>query len=180
MLVFLSGPMDRAKGKYEWVDELEDAYVNHPVTEGGVQFFSPQRAFMRFGIVPGEFAMRIREINEAAVRACSAFVLRYEPGVETWGCPMELMLAHQLDKPILVWLPFFAPDGSITKDDEDMLPVYIRSCLDGHYSALTIKVEGVLGWIVRVAAQSGPEAGALHGDFIESLLKRLRETDDHD
>lgn len=175
MLVFLSGPMDRASGKYEWVDELEDAYVNNPIVEGGVQFFSPQRAFMRFGTVPGVFAMRIREINEAAVRACSAFVLRYEPGMETWGCPMELMLADQLNKPIMVWLPFLAPDGSITDDNQDKLPIYLRSCMDGHYAALTIKVEGVLQWIVRVAEQSGPEDGQLHDERLSALLRRVLE-----
>ncbi len=173
MLVFLSGPMDRANGKYTWVDELEAAYYKDPLVSGGVQFFSPQRAFMRFGTVPKEFSMRIREINEAAVRACSAFVLRYEPGVETWGCPMELMLADQLHKPIMVWLPFFASDGSISSDDEEKLPIYIQSCLEGRFAAITIKVEGVLRWIARVGNDSGPEQGRLQDEELEDILRKV-------
>ena len=173
MLVFLSGPMDRVVSAHTWVDELERVFsISNPLVSGGVQFFSPQRAFMRFGTIPGEFAMRIREINEAAVRSCSAMVLHYTPGVETWGCPMELMLADQLHKPIMVWVPPTEPGSWVLKRED--LPIYLQSCMDGPLCAISRDIVGVQQWIAEMGDKRPPTNSVQEGHRnFDALIREI-------
>jgi hypothetical protein len=155
--------MDRvSKDQFTWVEELIDC-VNKDLPEGAAfQFFSPQRAFRCLGRLSGLEALGTKAINDSAVLACSSFVLHYMSGIETWGCPMELMLATMAHKPVIVWT-----EGDYAQED---LPLYLQACLNNTNIAITGRVEGVRERLINQYTKTDMD------NVLTSLICSLKET----
>jgi hypothetical protein len=55
-------------------------------------------------------------INEIALHGSDGMLVCYQPGIESWGVPQELLLASRWEKPIWVW-------SSVAYEH---LPLYLR------------------------------------------------------
>ncbi len=111
MLIYISEPIDRmvdhsiAWWKWEWASQ----YV----------LYLPRTAFSVAERISCRTASRIARINMLALENCNAVVMRYCPGVESWGVPMELSAATKMNIPVFVYI------GSGI--EVSRLPIYLRA-----------------------------------------------------
>jgi len=115
-MIYFAGAIDRAKSKLVWgetIDKLRAAGLEHSL-------FVPSRAF---DIAPSgagsESIKALVDINRFALENCSLMLLNYQPGIESWGCPQELMFAWSALVPVVVLVP--------DKTDINLLPLYLRA-----------------------------------------------------
>ena len=109
-LIYLAGAIDRVKeSPAAWVKavkvELFHIWGCRPGFTDPLIIYSPYMAFQ--GGVGGNFnqghAMCLYRINMNAVEFADLLMVHYQPGVETWGTPMEVLRAWTNHIPILIW-----------------------------------------------------------------------------
>ena len=115
-MIYLAGPIDRATSKLVWgevIAGLRLAGLNQPL-------FVPFRAF---DVLPAQARSKdvkaLVDINRFALENCELMLLNYQPGIESWGCPQELMFAWSALVPVVVLLP--------GETDINTLPIYLRA-----------------------------------------------------
>jgi len=109
-LIYLAGPIDRATtSPIPWVEQLRkmlrDSWDQQ--AKGGVTpllVYSPQAAFWGSSALADRVsAMQVMDVNQSALLRADLVMVKYEPGIETWGTAQEVLTASQVDIPILVW-----------------------------------------------------------------------------
>jgi len=112
MIIYLAGAIDRAKGNpAEWTNELTmELFVAHNkmTLPEPLMIYSPYLAFPSnlgpgMGSLDEYHAGRLLHMNMVAVTNSDLVMLYYQPGVETWGTPMEAFRAKESEIPILLW-----------------------------------------------------------------------------
>ena len=115
MLIYLAAPIDRDKG--EVMPEMVSLLKSFGFTGG---MFVPSGAF---NLSPSNLCEKditaLVEINRFALERCDAVVMQYRPGVESWGCPQELLFAWAALIPVILIVP---DDTNIS-----LLPLYLRA-----------------------------------------------------
>lgn len=141
-LVYLAGAIDRAKENPEiWVEAITEALFRTWETRGPTEplmIYSPFKAFHQgsMGLLDKEHALHSFRINMAAVDEADLLLVHYQPGVETWGTPMEVMQARAHRCPVLVW---FMP-----KVSTDRLPSYLLAFADATRRGYTATAKGAV------------------------------------
>lgn len=129
MIIYLAGAIDRAKDNpAEWTNELtKELFVarNTMTLPEPLIIYSPYLAFPSnlgpgMGPLDEKHARRLMYINMVAVENSDLVMLYYQPGVETWGTPMEAFRALESEIPILIWA-----------DELRILPSYLKACAGG-------------------------------------------------
>lgn len=125
-IIYLAKAIDRATesphGAYAAItDALISAILAYD-PDSTVVVYTPGMAFSVLGPTDREAASILVSINDYALQLAKALVLRYEPGLETWGCAQEVALAYQHH--ILIYL--IAPVGT----RYESLPTYLKAYVD--------------------------------------------------
>src|SRR3990167_8161252 len=104
MLIYAASPIDKSPS-------LDDLWVSHLAAELHKQgtdigrhavIYDPSHTFSVIGYPLSQpVAHKLVSVNEAVLLICDVLVVRYLNGIESWGVPMELDLAHRHLKPIL-------------------------------------------------------------------------------
>jgi hypothetical protein len=127
--VYLAGAIDRAKvHPGQWTDEITRELLSaweatNTDDPSCLVVFAPSRAYKVTGEIGKEGSRGIVIPNMAALENSDVVLCRYDPGVETWGTPMEVMWAWHRKTPIFVWTT-----EKLAKDevpDWSMLPTYL-------------------------------------------------------
>jgi len=97
-LVYLAGPIDLStpKESTKWREVVAKA-----LSEYNICTFSPAHAFNWVGDDVG--AQKLIDINYEALRKSDAFFLYLPDDVQTVGSLIELKIASDLEKPIVIW-----------------------------------------------------------------------------
>lgn len=95
--IYLAGPLDYAElgGHGAWRTGVQRHL-------GDLCLFNPEYAFAGQPLVAPQ---ALRAINLAAVRACTGMLAAVFPRHPSWGTPIEIALAEQLGKPVMLWSP---------------------------------------------------------------------------
>jgi len=131
MIIYLAGAIDRAKDSPAlWTKELvKELFTARDLltTPEPLIIYSPYLAFPS-NLGPGMESLdeyhagRLLHMNMVAVTNSDLVMLYYQPGMETWGTPMEAFRAKESEIPILVWTA--GHYGS-------KLPSYLTACAGG-------------------------------------------------
>lgn len=124
-LVYLAGPIDRAPKRFdlELIKELQAAWDGH--LKAPLVVYSPRRAFeVSDGKLREREAMALVNINSAALHRADILLVRYMPGVETWGTPQEVAQADGIH--VLFWM------------DEDSIHIGAPETFPGTVSAIDV------------------------------------------
>ena len=116
MLTYLAQPIDRGDGNPS--QQAQDTMLELRKCGYNGGFFSPAPAFDFAGTPVHESIHAVVDINRHALEQCSAMLLVYRPGVESWGCPQELLFAWSSMIPVVVLLP---------KGHDGKLPTYLSA-----------------------------------------------------
>lgn len=112
MIIYLAGAIDRAKDNpAEWTNELtKELFVAHKAMTlpEPLIVYSPYMAFPSnlgpgMGSLDEKHARHLMYMNMTVVESSDLVILHYQPGVETWGTPMEAFRALESEIPVLVW-----------------------------------------------------------------------------
>lgn len=124
-LIYLARPIDREedpKSLYgATLDALRDA-LREVNRFSPVSIFCPGLAFSLTGPMDQDGARNLVSINSRALEVADVMVLVYVPGVESWGCPQEVMVASDMGIPIIVKTPMDYP--------YDKIPNYLKAFVD--------------------------------------------------
>jgi hypothetical protein len=138
MLIYLAGAIDKHAFPQDGFDELVKALISAHTSrldiDGAVQIFAPALGWSIGGRHTKETAETLISANMAIVRNADALVVRYDRGMETWGTPMEVQLAHHNeDVPIYVW-SIVENSGGNRPDSLDaryIVPTYLLPYVEG-------------------------------------------------
>lgn len=143
-LIYLAGAIDRVEeSPATWVEAVKVELFHIWRTRAPLEplaVYSPYMAFQEIqGILDQEHAIRLLRINMHAVIKADLLLVHYQPGVETWGTPMEVLRAHAHGISIMVWKSVTAP-----------LPSYLRACAGDHFCfGPTGAAEGAFDFLQR-------------------------------
>ena len=154
-LVYLAGAIDRAKGNpkdwsKELIAELHERWSGVLPERAPLITYSPALGFDLSGACDTDHGSILFDINMKAVDLSSLVMVRYTPGVETWGTPMEVLRAFMIDNtPVLVWTVERLAETYI--DAEDLLPSYLAAfAYEGRcYTNLQSAVAAAIGILIR-------------------------------
>jgi hypothetical protein len=123
MLIYLAQAIDKSPQFAE--DERHNELYHQMLKDwpGGASLviFRPAGAFRAIpGRVTQDEGRRVEEINTKALKEADAMVILYEPGVESWGVPMELLAFRNTGRPA-----FLLIEGHGTRYED--LPIYLRN-----------------------------------------------------
>lgn len=141
-LIYLAGAIDRAKENPEiWVEAITEALFRAWETRGSTEplmIYSPFKAFHQssMGLLDREHALHSFRINMAAVDEANLLLVHYQPGVETWGTPMEVYRARIGHIPVLVWL--------MPKAKAEHVPSYLKALTDKVRRGYTATAKGAV------------------------------------
>lgn len=97
MLLYVAGPIDFAAAVPElW--ELRNLVTKELVGREDIASFDPTKPFTNAGRAPEQ----AHRINQAALAEADAVLALCPPGVPSIGTPMEILQAHQRDRPVAV------------------------------------------------------------------------------
>jgi len=121
--VYLSGPIQNAECPNQWRIEVEQKYNN-------IEFLNP----FDLGLDPLEdqYELVWRELD--AIRHVDFVLVKYTPGVETYGTPIEMFWAWINSIPVVVW----------TEEHPEDLPVFARMFSDAIKAELDACIQK--GW----------------------------------
>jgi hypothetical protein len=150
-MIYLAGPIDRAQSKSAegvLIEQFRSCGMNN-------SFFVPKRAFdvLSPHAKPADVKALV-DINRFALENCELMLLNYQPGVESWGCPQELMFAWSALVPVVVLVP--------DKTEVVNLPIYLRA------------------WVKEENFVSGVEDATMRITEILSKPKEIRYEQRHD
>jgi hypothetical protein len=114
MNVYFSVPIDRNPGSDELADKF--SFPDNTVV------YNPRGAFSTNGTTDSNNVGFIVNINSKALLLSDVVVVMYLPGVESWGVPMELNMAH--DHGIRTVVVYNSYGAEYAK-----LPIYLKSCV---------------------------------------------------
>lgn len=99
MLCYLAGPIDQAHEYSHFMDEWRERAVQS-LNSAGFVVFDPSRAFG----VPADMEANgcIQQVNFAAIDKADAVLALLPKGIPSTGTPMEIMYAHNQNKPVAV------------------------------------------------------------------------------
>ena len=111
MFIYLAVAIDKnrpIKSKREKL--LAEIFKRWPSGDASLVVFSPADAFttLRSRITESE-AVRIEQVNERALEVADIMVILYQPGIESWGVPIELDQFHRWDRPAFLFLDDTGP-----------------------------------------------------------------------
>lgn len=135
-MIYIAGAIDRVPKKPFYGNGLaSDTFFEHRSTEStaegflvkelrkfgiGQPLFVPKHAF---DVIPTMAKAKdvdaLVAINRHALEQCDLMLLYYRPGVESWGCPQELMFAWSALVPVVV----VVPEGTVIEG----LSIYLRA-----------------------------------------------------
>jgi nucleoside 2-deoxyribosyltransferase len=183
--IYLAGAIDRAKeDPLKWTEEVSEALLSAwkgvYTTDKTFKLiiFSPAKAFQVQGSVDTKNAKKLVEINMAALDRADVVVMRYAPGVETWGTPMEALWANHKRIPVFVWATETITSEVFTKA-ELMLPPYLTAMAEGGICYLRAEsvADAVMEHLVRLSENqsSRPDGAFIMGhEDLGDLLSHLR------
>ena len=100
MFVYLARPIDQA-GELSWLGSFITD-LNVLMVQAGVGAFKPDEAYLA-NTGDAQHAERIDSINNTAIYLCDAFIAVLPAGVATLGVPVEIGLALQCNKPVVIF-----------------------------------------------------------------------------
>jgi len=100
MFVYLARPIDQAD-ENSWLGTFITD-LNALMVRAGVGAFKPDEAYLA-NTGDAQHAERIDSINNTAIYLCDAFVAVLPAGVATLGVPVEISLALQCNKPVVIF-----------------------------------------------------------------------------
>ena len=113
MLVYLSTAVDKANGEFLAAEEI---LSKAKIGSLDAVFFLPYRAFQPSSkAIDPATAQAIKQANDRVLETADVIVIVYSKGVETWGCPWEIIKARDLSKRIYL----------LTQSTDFPLPVYL-------------------------------------------------------
>lgn len=121
-LIYLAGAIDKSKqAPYSWSVQLTQALVDKWRAEKGftksLMIYNPYAAFDgSIGPPDQRDAEKLVSLNVDTLRHADLLVVYYESDQETWGTSQEVLLAANMEIPMLVWAN---DEGGIT------FPVYL-------------------------------------------------------
>lgn len=125
MLVYLCSAIDHGSGNGSWKRRLQEFLLaeSQELDKVPPVLFDPGAAWLLTGRpVSQADASTVVAIDMATVKMSDALVLYYQPGVESWGMPQELMLAHLEEIPVLVWWEAdISPDAAWDKIQQSLV-----------------------------------------------------------
>lgn len=112
--VYLAGPINETDECVRWREDIISA-----TNTDSVEYVNPLDLEVDL-----EDPEDIVKTDLRAIRECDAMILHYEPGVETWGTPMEAFAAKSsFETTVIVWLDRY--DGKVEE-----LPKWLQFVAD--------------------------------------------------
>lgn len=119
-MIYLAAPIDRSKNldnpQHGLIDELRKGDLRGPI-------FVPKSSFdLKLDEMTREDIKAVVDINRHALESSSLMIMHYIPGVESWGCPQELLFAWSALVPVILLVP-----ATVTIST---LPIYLRAWVE--------------------------------------------------
>ena len=120
MFIYLAVAIDKNLPTTANREELISAISKGWPKGASLVIYSPADAFtaLQARVTESE-AVRIEQVNERALEVADSMVILYQPGVESWGVPIELDQFRRWDRPAFLLLD---THGHVYQ----ALPLYLR------------------------------------------------------